>query len=233
MTAPVHLSPRLQAVSNYVKPKASLADIGSDHAYLPAFLLSQKVISHAIAGEVALGPLENARREIVAAGLQGSLIARQANGLDAITSADHVDTVVIAGMGGLLIADIMERDFKTHNQRQFPYLILQPNNNERAVRKWLIEHHYCLMSETIVQEDEHYYEIIYAVPGHQELDLLDLKYGPYLRRERSEAFQRKWNGEVKRINLILGRLAQAEKEDSTPYRQWAAEVRQIQGVLQG
>ncbi len=92
-----HLSKRLQAVADLVPDNARLADIGSDHAYLPAALLLADKIKYAVAGEVAKGPFENEKAEINKLQMQDCLIPRLADGLDAIENDDHIDTVVIAG----------------------------------------------------------------------------------------------------------------------------------------
>ena len=134
----IHLSPRLAAVASFVPKGARLADIGSDHAYLPANLLINNKISFAIAGEVAKGPYENAQHEIVRRALTIQLEARLANGLAAIKDEDHIDTVTIAGMGGVLITEILEAGFS--RAKRFETLILQPNTDEHIVRTWLNNH---------------------------------------------------------------------------------------------
>ncbi|CAH1851370.1 tRNA (adenine(22)-N(1))-methyltransferase [Convivina intestini] len=228
---PVHLSPRLEAVANYVPQEAYLADIGSDHAYLPAHLLVGRQIKYALAGEVAVGPLANVQSEIIQQNLQGQLIARLANGLDAVQTSDQINTVVIAGMGGLLIRDILDRDWQKNGQRQFQTLILQPNTEEAAVRRWLINHQYQVKAEKIVQEGKHFYEIIVAQPGFQELGIFDLQFGPFLRRQAGPVFSAKWLAELQRINLILDRLVAAQKGESVTYKEWQAQKNKIQEVL--
>ena len=104
-----HLSKRLTQVAAFVPQGARIADIGSDHAYLPAALALSGRIQFAVAGEVANGPYDNMVKEITENGLTKTIIPRLANGLAAIRPTDKVDTVVIAGMGGALIADILEK----------------------------------------------------------------------------------------------------------------------------
>lgn len=227
----VHLSARLQIIADYVPQGGNVADIGSDHAYLPAFLLQNQRIRYALAGEVAVGPLANAQGEIVRQQLQGRLIARLGNGLDVVQTSDRIDTVVIAGMGGLLIRDILQRDYDYHNRRQFPHLILQANTEEMALRKWLMNHHYRITTEQIVQEGSHFYEIMVVTPGDQELELADLAFGPYLRRAKSPVFQAKWLGELDRIQLILERLKTAQKQDTDLYQQWQRQARRIEEAI--
>lgn len=225
----INLSPRLSAVASFVPKGARMADIGSDHAYLPAHLLLQSKINFAVVGEVAKGPLENARHEIAKQRLTDVTVLRLADGLAAVTAADQVDTVTIAGMGGLLIHDILAAA-KARGQ-VFETLILQPNTDEAVVRQWLIANAYQLTHERIVQEDKHFYEIIVAKPGKQTLSSLDVTFGPFLRDEQSPVFKAKWQKEADRIALIFERMSAAGKDDTPAFQQWQTRYQQIQEVL--
>lgn len=225
----INLSPRLSAVASFVPKGARMADIGSDHAYLPAHLLLQSKINFAVVGEVAKGPLENARHELAKQRLTDVTVLRLGDGLAAVTAADQIDTVTIAGMGGLLIRDILAAA-KARGQ-VFETLILQPNTDEAVVRQWLIANAYQLTHERIVQEDKHFYEIIVAKPGKQTLSSLDLTFGPFLRDEQSPVFKAKWQKEADRIALIFERMSAAGKDDTPAYHQWQARYQQIQEVL--
>ncbi len=225
----INLSPRLSVVASFVPKGARMADIGSDHAYLPAHLLLQSKINFAVVGEVAKGPLENARHELAKQRLTDVTVLRLADGLAAVTAADQIDTVTIAGMGGLLIRDILAAA-KARGQ-VFETLILQPNTDEAVVRQWLTANAYQLTHERIVQEDKHFYEIIVAKPGKQTLSSLDLTFGPFLRDEQSPVFKAKWQKEADRIALIFERMSAAGKDDTPAYHQWQARYQQIQEVL--
>ncbi|MCT8389963.1 tRNA (adenine-N(1))-methyltransferase [Leuconostoc holzapfelii] len=225
----INLSPRLSAVASFVPKGARMADIGSDHAYLPAHLLLQSKINFAVVGEVAKGPLENARHEIAKQRLTDVTVLRLADGLAAVTSADQIDTVTIAGMGGLLIRDILATA-KARGQ-VFETLILQPNTDEAVVRQWLIANAYQLTHERIVQEEKHFYEIIVAKPGKQTLSSLDLTFGPFLRDEQSPVFKAKWQKEADRIALIFEHMSAAGKDHTPAYQQWQTRYQQIQEVL--
>ncbi|MGX4593037.1 tRNA (adenine(22)-N(1))-methyltransferase [Leuconostoc sp. JNUCC 76] len=225
----IHLSPRLAAVASFVPKGARLADIGSDHAYLPANLLINNKISFAIAGEVAKGPYENAQHEIVRKSLTTQLEARLANGLAAIKDEDHIDTVTIAGMGGVLITDILEAGFS--RAKHFETLILQPNTDEHVVRTWLNNHQYKINDEVVEQEDNHFYEIMIATKGTQILSSLDKKFGPVLRKSKTSVFVAKWQKELDRIDTIFENLEFAGKTDSPIYQDWKNKYQQIQEVI--
>lgn len=224
-----HLSLRLQAVANYVKKGARIADIGSDHAYLPAYLARHQQIDYAIAGEVARGPFDNAKHEIQSQGLADIVHPRLANGLKAIMPDDKIDTVIIAGMGGILITEILSARLTQH--QRFPNLILQPNTDEFIVREWLMKHDYTIHSESIVQEGKHFYEVMMIGQGRQTLSRQDIYFGPVLSKQKSPTFKARWEKELERIRIILLKLRQANKMNTQAYDEWSQRYQEIQEVL--
>lgn len=205
-----HLSKRLTTVAQYVPQGAHLADIGSDHAYLPASLIINHRINFAIAGEVAKGPFENEKKEIRQLGLEKVLIPRLADGLAAVTADDGIDTVTIAGMGGSLIAKILDEG--QDRLSGVKKLILQPNVGENRVREWLMNHQYQIQNEQILEEDHHIYEIIVAEPTvcpvrYGEKELL---FGPLLLEQTSAIFNAKWQAELKRCEKTVVQMRQAK-----------------------
>lgn len=225
------LSQRLIRVANYVPQGARLADIGSDHAYLPAYLALQKQISFAIAGEVVKGPYENARHEILQEGLQDLVEARLADGLAAINLDDEIDTITICGMGGPLIANILEKG--KDKLVNHPLLILQPNVGSKDVRLWLQTNQYELISEEILAEDGHIYEILVArfVPQRQELSADELTFGPYLLKDKNAAFIAKWQKEKEKLQKIIAQLQAAPKDYSVRIQELEQEMTKITEVI--
>ncbi|MDM8266596.1 tRNA (adenine(22)-N(1))-methyltransferase TrmK [Limosilactobacillus pontis] len=206
-----NLSKRLATVASYVPAGARMADIGSDHAYLPAALALQKKISYAVAGEVVKGPYENAVSEIKGHGLTDLIKPRLADGLAAITPADRIDTVVAAGMGGTLIAEILERG--KDRLQGVRRLVLQPNVGEGRLRRWLMDNRYQIMAEQIVAEDDHIYEIIVAEPSVVSFRYSDyeLMFGPRLLEKKGPVFTAKWRDYIKRQQGVIHQMEQAQK----------------------
>lgn len=206
-----NLSKRLATVASYVPAGARMADIGSDHAYLPAALALQKKISYAVAGEVVKGPYENAVSEIKGHGLTDLIKPRLADGLAAITPADRIDTVVIAGMGGTLIAEILERG--KDRLQGVRRLVLQPNVGEGRLRRWLMDNRYQIMAEQIVAEDDHIYEIIVSEPSVVPFRYSDyeLMFGPRLLEKKGPIFTAKWRDYIKRQQGVIHQMEQAQK----------------------
>ncbi|MGM9892713.1 tRNA (adenine(22)-N(1))-methyltransferase [Limosilactobacillus sp.] len=226
-----HLSHRLAQVADFVPTGARLADIGSDHAYLPAALALQGKITMAVAGEVAAGPYENMAHEIEKNGLTDQIIPRLANGLAAIQPADRIDTVTIAGMGGTLIADILDR-----GQEQLAgvkRLILQPNVGEYRLRSWLLAHRYQIMAERLVKEDDHIYEIIVAEPSlvpfcYSNYELL---FGPLLLEKKDPVFREKWQGYLQRQQGVLDQISSAKQPPIDKIKQLEERMQLVKEAL--
>ena len=145
----IRLSKRLLAVASHVEQGAIVADIGSDHAYLPSYLIQKGIIQKAVAGEVVNGPYETAKKSVYRHGVSDRITVRLADGLFAIEENDGIDTVTIAGMGGSLIATILEEGKKRlqHVKR----LIVQPNLHAKAIRKWAVANNWKLVNEQILE----------------------------------------------------------------------------------
>ena len=155
------LSKRLATVGDLIPRGSRLADIGSDHAYLPVALMLENKLSFAMAGEVVEGPYQSAKTQVSKSNLTDKIIVRLANGLDAIEPEDQIDVISICGMGGTLIRDILEAGRKKSFNRK-ERLVLQPNIGEPTLRRWLMANDYSIIDETIVEENRKLYEIIVA-----------------------------------------------------------------------
>ncbi|HFI2472457.1 TPA: tRNA (adenine(22)-N(1))-methyltransferase TrmK [Streptococcus suis] len=220
------LSKRLVTVADYVPQGARLADVGSDHAYLPLFLVEQGRIDYAVAGEVVQGPYQSALQNVEQAGQSDKISVRLANGLAVVEQADQVSTVTIAGMGGRLIAEILEagKDKLGSVER----LVLQPNNREDDVRHWLVEHDFQLIAEEILEENDKIYEILVAEKGKSDLTADQLRFGPYLLEEQSPTFQKKWLKELDKLDYALEQVPLERRADRSAISQ---KIQQIQEVL--
>ena len=179
------ITPRLEAIVNLVQTK-TIADIGTDHAYIPIYLASKNRITKAVASDKNKGPIERARENVKKYGLSQIIDLRIGQGLSPIEKGE-AETIIIAGMGGVLIGDIIEADLeKAYASR----LILQPMNAQDNLRKrllslgFIIEEEelscegfkvYNLMSvkKGIAKEDEPiYYYIPKSLLGHELCPML-------------------------------------------------------------
>lgn len=153
------LTPRLEAVANLVTDNAKIADIGTDHGYIPVYLMKNNRIKSAIAADVNKGPLDNAKKEIISSNLECKIELRLGSGLS-VLKIGEVDEVVIAGMGGVLISQLIEGEFKI--AKRLNKIILQPMQASSDLRKYLHKNGFVIKEEVLVKEDFRIYEIIVA-----------------------------------------------------------------------
>lgn len=210
------LSKRLMTVAKYIPVGSRLADIGSDHAYLPCYVAKKKIVPFAIAGEVVEGPFQSAKKQVLKEGLEEIIHVRKGDGLEVIDYGE-VDVITICGMGGSLITKILEEG--KGKLAKVTRLILQPNVGAISIRKWLLENDWELIQEEILEEDGKIYEILVAERGNPEKPYIDVEkkaallLGPFLMKEKKAPFQKKWIGEVTTWKKILKQLEMAQSED--------------------
>ena len=205
------ISKRLELVASFVPQGAILLDVGSDHAYLPIELVERGQIKNAIAGEVVEGPYQSAVKNVEAHGLKEKIQVRLANGLAAFEEADQVSVITIAGMGGRLIARILEEGLdKLANVER---LILQPNNREDDLRIWLQENGFQIVAESILEEAGKSYEILVVEAGQMKLSASDVRFGPFLSKEVSPVFVQKWQKEAVKLEFALGQIPEKNLEE--------------------
>ena len=154
------LQPRLACLASLVSAGASLADVGTDHGYLPVYLLQRGIIAHAIASDINALPLEHARRTAEEYGVTRFIDFRLCAGLDGM-EAQEVDTVVIAGMGGETIIEILKNASWTRQKT----LLLQPMTKAELLRVWLSENGYAITQEQLVRDKDTLYAVITAMGG--------------------------------------------------------------------
>ena len=205
------ISKRLELVASFVPQGSILLDVGSDHAYLPIELVEKGQIKSAIAGEVVEGPYQSAVKNVEAHGLREKIQVRLANGLAAFEENDQVSVITIAGMGGRLIARILEEGLdKLANVER---LILQPNNREDDLRIWLQEHDFQIVAECILEEAGKFYEILVVEAGQMKLSASDVRFGPFLSKEISPVFVQKWQKEAEKLEFALGQIPEKNLEE--------------------
>ncbi|MGY3703443.1 SAM-dependent methyltransferase [Vagococcus martis] len=206
------LSNRLEAVAKLVPQGSFLADIGSDHAYLPAHLILNHQITGAIAGEVVKGPYESAEKLVNDLLLTDKIDVRLGDGLEVIKPYDNVSAITICGMGGTLIRDILERGKNKNRLTRKELLILQPNVGSHVLRHWLVENHYIIQDEKILSENDKTYEIIVAEASDRKVELTESEelFGPVLMKESSDVFKAKWQFELEQYERVINQLSQSK-----------------------
>lgn len=219
-------SKRLRQVSCLIekhKQGTILADIGTDHAYLPCFLTANHVIDSAYACDVAKGPLSSSKDTIQTYHLEDKVIPLLGNGLDPICDK-KVDMISICGMGGLLMTEILDAHL---DYLKGKILFLQANTAIDLLREYIMNHNLQIIDEAIVKDAHHIYEIMVVKTGHQELDQKDLLFGPVLRRQKAPLFVEKWKREL----LIQRRILDSLDTEHEKYLKVLHHIQLIEEVL--
>lgn len=217
----VELTPRLRMVGELVPPGVRLADVGTDHAYLPAALILEGKIPWAVAADLRQGPLARARETVRQAGLTGRVAFRLCDGLTGVRP-DEVDAVVIAGMGGETIAAILAAA-PWVRERDVP-LILQPMSSFPDLRGWLRDSGFRILEERLAQEGETLYTALLVRAGEMEpLSPAELWAGKNTDDPLRGAWLDMW---IARTGRALTGMARAQGEGVLPRKRELEEVRE-------
>lgn len=223
----VKLSNRLLAVASFVTEGNVLADVGTDHGYIPIYLLQEKRIPRAVAMDINAGPLKRAKEHIALYGLQDYIETRLSDGVTALTPGE-ADTVLIAGMGGGLVLHILEEGKNVCTQAK--ELVLQPQSELEKVRAYLWSNGYAILEEDMVLEDEKFYPMMHvvyqnAIDTEKAENLLFCRYGKHLLEQKHVVLKEYLEREEKLYKGILENLSQKDVSEKT--RERMAEVEEV------
>jgi tRNA (adenine22-N1)-methyltransferase len=179
----LELTPRLRSLADWVEPGAKLADIGTDHGYLPVWLLLNGRIRSAIASDLRRGPLARAKETAAEFGVSEKLSFRLCDGLSGI-SAGETDTIVIAGLGGEKIAALLAAAPWTADGGHT--LLLQPMTRAETLRGYLAAHGYLIFEERLVYDRDKLYPVLRVRAGKMDLSAGQLYGGAALLRDPLE-----------------------------------------------
>ena len=178
----MELSKRLQAVADLVSDGLVVADVGTDHGYIPIYLLETGKCVKAFAMDVNKGPLLRAKEHIAEHGLEGMIETRLSDGVKQL-QVGECDAVVIAGMGGALTVKILDEGKEVF--KSLKEFILQPQSELSKVREYLYEQGYSIIAEDMAWEDGKFYPMMKVVSGESDAyDAIELRYGKLLLSER-------------------------------------------------
>ena len=195
------LSKRLQAVADMVTPGYVVADIGTDHGYIPIYLTKNKIAPKAYAMDINKGPLDRATENIHMEELQDKIKAIQSNGMEKLEPG-MVQSVVIAGMGGELMIDIIRNSPVIGTLKE---MILSPHSDKDFVRKTMMKNNWKIIDETMVKDNDKYYTIMKVVPGREQNKYSpeELIYGRCLIEKQSDVFKEFLDKEYEKYTQIL------------------------------
>ena len=192
-----------------ITPGLPVADIGCDHAYLPIHLAKEDISPRIIACDINAGPILRASENIDDVDMGDRIEVRQGDGLSVIEPGE-VASVVIAGMGGRLMMKILTEGREV--LRQVREIILEPQSEVGALRHFLQDEGYRIISENMVSEDDKYYPVIKAIPGQMDWDReIYFRYGKILLREENPVLHEFLLREKQYLGDLLIELSENEK----------------------
>ncbi|EOS21999.1 hypothetical protein C806_04143 [Lachnospiraceae bacterium 3-1] len=243
----IQLSKRLQSVADLVENCETMADVGTDHGYIPVYLVFNQKVNKAIAMDVNPGPLKRAKEHIFQYGFQKSIETRLSDGCFALEPGE-ADVIVIAGMGGALMQRIMEEGEAVAQTAQ--RLVLQPQSEIGSFRRFLFAHGYGIVAEDMVLEDGKYYPIIAAQymgwevnatersSGRENQDCfhddfrIACKFGPLLLSQHHPALRTYLVRQQKQKQKILENLKENARQDVVErVQELSLELRDIETAL--
>ena len=160
------LSARLQAIADFVPKDSIVGDIGTDHGYVPIYLIENNISKKVIATDISANSLNKAIENISLNKYEDKIDSRLGNGLDTIKEFE-IDTVIIAGMGGILIKEILDKNWLKRDS--IVNLILQPNVATNELREYLITNNFEIIDEKLVKDGKKFYEILVVKKGLSHL----------------------------------------------------------------
>ena len=210
----MELSKRLQAVADMITPGNITADIGTDHAYIPIYLIENNIVPKAFAMDINKGPLNIALAHVDSYGFNDRITLRLSDGLAALKE-DEAESVVIAGMGGALEIKILKAKMDVVNSLK--ELILQPQSELKKFREFLIEEGFYIEDENMVLDEGKYYPMLKVLPpsAKKKNDIwtdTELYYGKYLLESRNKVLKEFILKEVLVKEDILSKLKTSDSE---------------------
>lgn len=206
------LTDRLMEISKFVPKNSIVGDIGTDHGYLPVYLMENKISKLVIATDISEKSLDKIVSYVRDNGLDEYIITRVGDGLDVI-KAFEIDTLVIAGMGGMLIRDILEKNKETTDS--ISNFIFQPMIASRELRQYLIENKFNIIDESLAREKDKFYEIIYAKRGLGFMeDEIDYEINPILIEKKHPILKDFLLFKINKQDEILNRLKDESSDKS-------------------
>lgn len=207
----MELKGRLRLIADKVPECTIVSDIGTDHAYIPVYLIKNGVCNKAIAVDVKQGPLLAASENIKHFKLEKAIDTRLGNGLEPVQIAE-IDVIVIAGIGGILMKDILEKQMDKAIAAKT--LVLQPMNAIEILREWLYENGFYIYDEELVNEGEKIYNVLNVkwTGKKEQHDEIDYYIGPILVEKKDPLLKKLLNKKSMQAEGILNGLGSAGED---------------------
>lgn len=209
------LSNRLQCVADKVINCNTIADIGTDHGYIPIYTIKNKIAKNAIAADISKGSCNKAQLNVDLNGLNDVINVRCGNGLEVIDGTEAVDSIIIAGMGGLMTISVLESNKTAVNKTK--QLVLQPQKDIDKVRRYIHSIGFYIKSETMLKDKDKFYTIIDARKGSEEYTDLEYFFGKCNIKNKSSVLNEYAIIELNKIINVLKSMEIKGKKDTVDY----------------
>lgn len=226
MQGRIELPPRLEMIARYIPAGESVVDIGTDHAYLPIYVIQSGRCERAVAADVRPGPLTIARSHVERMGLTDRIELRLSDGLDSFVPQE-LSCVVMAGMGGYLIAELLNRAYESGKLTRYKRLILQPQSEVFRVRQTVHRIGGRICEERMVEDRGKVYTIIVVQPGTEVYEAHEYEYGRKLFEARDPVFYQVLKEETDQKRVILASLRARQEETERTHARAEQLERQI------
>lgn len=211
----MEISFRLKKIAEKVKNSSVIADIGTDHAYIPIFLYKNNKIKKAIACDISRGSLQKAKENVLKYRLGDNIDIRFGDGLSPIFLEDNIDTIIISGIGGILMIDILSGGKYIVNN--IDTLILQPQKDIDKVRKYLHEQNFSIIDDDLFIDEDKFYTIIVAKKGKEKIKYTKEEYifGRFQIENKSNILKKYILNQLYKIERVLINLKDASSNERT------------------
>ncbi|MGL5634600.1 MAG: tRNA (adenine(22)-N(1))-methyltransferase [Sarcina sp.] len=229
----MELSVRLKAIANQVDKCESIADIGTDHGYIPIYLVQNGICQRAIASDINKGPINKAKMNVGFEGLSEKIKCYLGAGLKPLR-LNEVEGIVIAGMGGNLTRDIILDDIE--KAKNYKFMILQPAQNPEVLREFLYNFEYDILDEDLVKEDGKFYEL-FKVKYNKKAERLrfddEIYYeiSPILLRKKHPILKEYIEFKIGHNNKILGFIKEETEAANIKKSEIIEKIKVLEGML--
>ena len=225
----MNIGDRLEAIGKLVPVGCTFADIGTDHAYLPVWLLEHGKISSAIAGDIAEGPCLAARNTVSMYGMKGKVEVRLGSGLKVLKTGE-AECIAIAGMGASTMIEIFEADMPLAVEAK--RMVLQPMAGAASLRKWLAKNGWHIVAEDLVEDGRHLYEIIAVERGESEAySEAAWEIGPKLIEAKHPLLAKQFAKQINGYKKLLTNMGKSEQaKASEKYIAWEKLVQELEAL---
>lgn len=227
----MELSKRLKRIAEHVDKCESVADIGTDHGYIPIYLVKEGICKKAIASDINKGPIEKAKVNVAFEGVSNKIKCLLGPGLNPL-KVGEVNGVILAGMGGNLTRDILLADME--KVKKYDFIILQPAQNPEVLREFLYKNDYEIIDEDLIKDEGRFYELFKVKYNENSEKLVfedELYYevSPLLREKNHSLFKEFIEEKINRCETILSFI----KEDTEAAKKRKSDLEEKINKLKG